>query len=220
MQYLIRVWDMPTRLFHWLLALCIPALFVTAKLQLMSWHFRFAYATLILLLFRLAWGFLGGHWSRFRAFFYSPRTVLAFLRGDGAPTMAVGHSPTGSWSVLAMLFFLTLQVLTGLVSDDEIASMGPFSSMAPSAVVARATWYHTHLGQYLLLALLTLHVLAILYYELHKRLPLVRAMLSGDKVLGFVAPGSRDDRRSRLTALATLLVAGCAVGLLLWLAPG
>ena len=79
-----RVWDLPTRLFHWALAAAVIGQLVTGLAGIMEWHFRVGYAVLSLLLFRLVWGFVGGRWSRFAAFIYSPGSVMAYLRGRGA----------------------------------------------------------------------------------------------------------------------------------------
>ena len=80
---------------------------------------------LALLLFRLVWGFVGGRWSRFSAFLYSPRSVVAYLRGRAHPDHLIGHIPLGALSVFAMLGCCLLQVATGLVADDEISASGP-----------------------------------------------------------------------------------------------
>ena len=91
----IRVWDLPTRLFHWALVACIVGLTVTGYTGggAMEWHARIGYAVLTLLLFRLVWGLVGGHWSRFSNFIYSPRSVMDYLRGRAHPDHLIGHNP-------------------------------------------------------------------------------------------------------------------------------
>ncbi len=215
MPYLVRIWDLPTRLFHWLLTLCVIALVTTAQLGWMDWHFRFGYTMLTLLLFRVLWCIFGGHWSRFSAFLYSPISLWRQLRGQGDPLHAVGHTPTGALSVFALLLFLLAQVGTGLFSDDEIASSGPLTRLVSSDFVSLATWYHRDVGKLVLIVLISLHVLAIFYYLWHKRQNLLRPMISGDKTLSHAATASRDDVRSRLLALVLLLLSAGAVGLLL-----
>ncbi len=218
MPHLVRIWDLPTRLFHWLLALCVIGLVTTAQLGYMDWHFRFGYGVLTLLIFRLLWGLVGGHWSRFSAFLYSPASLWRYLRGHDEPSHSLGHSPTGSLSVFALLFFLLAQVGTGLFSDDEIASSGPLTRLASSDFVSQATWYHREVGKLVLIALVALHILAILYYLWRKRQNLVWPMIWGDKEVPQPAISSRDDARSRWLALALLLLSAGAVALLLWLA--
>jgi cytochrome b len=216
MPHRIRIWDLPTRLFHWLLALCVIGLVVSAKLGLMDWHFRLGYAMLTLLLFRLLWGLLGGRWSRFASFLYAPGSLWRYLRGQGNPAHAIGHSPTGALSVFALLIVLLVQVASGLISDDEIASAGPLTHLVPGAWVSLASWYHRTVGQWLLIALVVLHMAAILWYLWGRGQNLIRPMLDGDKLLAQPAEASRDDARSRLLAAVLLLACAGAVALLLW----
>lgn len=211
----VRVWDLPTRLFHWALVACVIGLAITGTIggSAMVWHFRFGYSVLTLLLFRLVWGLVGGRWSRFGAFIYSPASVVNYLKGRGKPEHAVGHSPIGAGSVFAMLGFLLAQVGTGLLSDDEIAFAGPLTRFVSNASVSLATNYHKNIGKWVLLALVVLHILAIAFY-LWRKHNLVNAMLHGDKELVTAVPASRDDAGSRLLALAVL---GVCAGAVYWL---
>lgn len=207
----IRVWDLPTRLFHWALVAAVIGLAVTGTIggNAMVWHFRFGYSVLTLLLFRIVWGLVGGRWSRFGAFIYSPASVINYLKGKGRPEHGIGHSPIGAGSVFAMLGFLLAQVGTGLLSDDEIAFAGPLTRFVSNATVGLATDYHKNIGRWILLALVLLHIGAIAFY-LWRKHNLVGAMLHGDKELVTPAPASRDDTTSRLLALGVLLA--CAAG--------
>ena len=212
----IRVWDLPTRIFHWLLSACVIALFVTSKIggATMKWHFFLGYFVLALLLFRLFWGFVGGHWSRFSSFHFAPAKLSRYLRGHSDVSFLVGHNPVGSFSVIAMLLFLFLQVTTGLFSDDEIAASGPFTSMVTNEIVSLATSYHKAIGQFILITLVTVHVIAILVYLLYKRQNLIRPMLLGDKEVNHPMASSVDDTRSRFRAL---VVAIACLGLVVWM---
>jgi cytochrome b len=205
----VRVWDLPTRLFHWTLALSVICLAVSGLIggNAMVWHFRFGYAVLSLLLFRVVWGLVGGRWSRFGAFIYAPQSVINYLKGRGKPEHSVGHSPIGAGSVFAMLGILLAQVGTGLLSDDEIAAAGPLTRFVSNATVSLATNYHKNIGKWLLLTLVALHIGAIVFY-LWRKHNLVNAMLHGDKELVVAVPGSRDDALSR--AGAVLVFALCA----------
>ena len=211
----IRIWDLPTRLFHWALALCVVGSVTTGQIggAAMVWHFRCGYAVLSLLLFRILWGCVGGRWSRFASFVYSPATVLRYLKGLGAPEHSVGHNPAGAWSVFAMLAFLLLQVSSGVFSDDEIAASGPFSKFVSSAWVSQATIYHKNIGRPIVLGLLALHIGTVLYYLIRKRENLIRPMIHGDKVSALEVEGSRDDARSR--AVAAVILLAC-VALVSW----
>jgi cytochrome b len=219
MSNTLRVWDLPTRIFHWSLVLCVLGLVITGQLggAALAWHFRLGYAVLTLLLFRLLWGFVGGHWSRFTSFTHSPAALLRYLRGQDEPALSVGHSPLGMLSVFAMLFFLLLQVGSGLISDDEIASSGPLARFAAAALVSQATSYHKEIGKLILIALVLLHVAAVLFYLWRKHINLIRPMLHGDKPAVPALPASRDDARSRLqAALLLLLCAALVAALLAW----
>lgn len=216
-----RVWDLPTRLFHWLLAAAVTGLVVTGQVggSWMDWHFRLGYSVLALLLFRLVWGFVGGHWSRFTHFLYGPTTIWRYLRGHGAPEHGVGHNPLGFLSVLGLLGFTLLQVATGLFSDDEIATSGPLSKFATGEWVNRASDYHTDIGKFILLALVFLHLAAIVFYRVKKGQNLVTPMVWGDKQTELGVPSARDDLATRLLAIGVLALSGGAVAaLLIWAA--
>lgn len=205
----VRVWDLPTRFFHWALVICVIGLAITGTVggNAMVWHFRFGYTVLALLLFRIVWGLVGGRWSRFGAFIYAPQSVINYLKGQGKPEHGVGHSPIGAGSVFAMLGFLVAQVGTGLLSDDEIAFAGPLTRFVSNATVSLSTSYHKNIGKWVLLALVLLHIAAIVYY-LSRKHNLVGAMLHGDKELVVQAPSARDDTVSRLAAVLILAVCG------------
>ena len=207
-----RVWDLPTRIFHWSLLVCIVGLFITVNLggNWMQWHFRFGYAVFTLLLFRIVWGLVGGRWSRFASFIYAPATIVAYIKGQGRPEHSVGHNPMGAGSVFAVLAFLLLQVASGLFSDDGIAFQGPLAKFVSSARVSTATWYHKEVGSKVLIALIVLHIAAILFYLYKKKENLIRPMLDGDKHVALPVPPSRDDAVSRTGAAVVLAL--CAAG--------
>ncbi|MCM5681685.1 cytochrome b/b6 domain-containing protein [Schlegelella sp. S2-27] len=208
-----RVWDLPTRLFHWALAACVIGLVVTSKIggHAMAWHFRLGYAVLALLLFRLVWGMVGGHWSRFGSFLYGPGTIVRYLRGQGEARHRVGHNPLGSLSVFGLLAVLAAQAGTGLFADDEIANMGPLARFVSTELSLRLTWYHKVVGEPLVLGWVALHLLAIVFHAVVKRERLVVPMITGDKELALPAPGSADTATSRLLGLCILIVCAGAV---------
>jgi cytochrome b len=212
-MHTIRVWDLPTRLFHWLLAGCVIGLVVTGSIggNWMNWHLRLGYAVLTLLLFRLVWGFIGGHWSRFASFVYAPSSLVAYLRGQARPEHRVGHSPLGALSVFALLLILAAQVSTGLMSDDEIAFFGPLVRFVSGDTVVMATSYHKNVGKFIVIGLVVLHVVAILFYKFVKKQGLVRPMVVGDKQLAMQVPSANDTTGTRLLALAVLALCGAAV---------
>ncbi|MCU0926088.1 MAG: cytochrome b/b6 domain-containing protein [Hydrogenophaga sp.] len=212
-MHTVRVWDLPTRLFHWALVLCVAGLIITGNIggNAMIWHGRLGYAVLTLLLFRLAWGLVGGHWSRFVSFVYAPSSVLAYLRGQGKPEHSVGHNPLGAFSVFAFLLVLLAQVGSGLFADDEIAFTGPLAALVSGDWVSQATRYHKDVGKLLLIALVALHLGAMVFYKFIKKQSLVGPMIGGDKAVGFSVPASQDNARTRLLALVVLALCGAAV---------
>ena len=220
MAFVVRVWDAPTRIFHWVMASCVVALLITAQIggAAMEWHFRLGYTVLVLLMFRFVWGLLGGHWSRFRSFLFPPSQILRYLQGENKGDRWAGHNPAGALSVFALLGFLALQVTSGLFSDDEISATGPLTRFVSSSWVSNATYYHKEIGKLVLMALVTLHVSAIIFYYVKKRENLVRAMITGNKHLAELTQESEDKITDRTKAAAVLLVCAAAVwGALRWL---
>lgn len=210
----VRVWDLPTRLFHWSLAAALAGLAVTgyAGGAWMDWHARLGTLVLVLLLFRVVWGCIGGRWSRFASFVPTPARLKAYLQGRPTLQDEAGHSPLGALSVLAMLLVVFAQVATGLVSDDGGGFIGPLNDRVSSAAALAATALHKQVGQWLLLGLVLLHVAAIGWYRIARQRKLVRAMVDGDKLLPYRVPPARDDLRTRATALAVLAACLLAVG--------
>ncbi|MCW5661312.1 MAG: cytochrome b/b6 domain-containing protein [Burkholderiaceae bacterium] len=205
----VRVWDLPTRLFHWALAVALVAQVITGKIggAALPWHFRIGYCIFALIVFRLVWGFIGGHWSRFKSFIYGPASMLRYLRNRqvAGDLFHVGHNPLGSASVFAMLGILVVQVATGLVADDEIATVGPLNRLVSTSFALSATAWHKGAGFGIIVTLVVLHILAIVFYRVRRRQDLIGPMFSGDKVLPGSVPGSVDDRMSRVRALAVIV---------------
>lgn len=206
----VRIWDLPTRLFHWVLVICFIGLFITGKTgrSAMEWHFRLGFTVASLLLFRILWGWFGGHWSRFSTFIYAPRAILNYLKGQGNTGTGAGHNPLGALSVFAMLGFLVVQVGTGLFSEDQEEAFGPLSKFVSIATVRWLTAYHKNIGQTVLLGLILLHLAAIVFYQVRKKNNLIGPMINGDKTLPNDVPASRDDTASRLGG--ALVFAACA----------
>jgi cytochrome b len=218
----VRIWDLPTRLFHWSLAAAVFGALGTAWIggNAMTWHMRCGLAVMALLVFRIIWGLVGGRWSRFASFIYAPSTVLRYLRGEVRPGdhFEAGHNPLGAFSVFGLIGFLAVQVATGLVADDEIAFQGPLNRFVGSEKGLAATSWHRDYGQWILLAMVLLHIAAIVFYLVRKKNNLVRPMITGDKPVPPAAadtPPSTDSVRTR--ALALLLGAACG-GMVVWVA--
>jgi cytochrome b len=173
----VQVWDLPTRLFHWSLAGLVIGAFVTAKLGggAMVWHGRLGLAIIGLLAFRLAWGVVGSTYARFGQFVRGPAAIRAYLGGEW---QGLGHNPLGALSVLALLGVLTLQAASGLFANDDIAFSGHLAFLVDSHTSGDLTGIH-HFLEKILMALVVLHVGAILFYVRVKKQNLVRPMLTG-----------------------------------------
>ena len=201
------IWDVPTRLFHWLLVLLIGAAWATQEqLGDSERHATVGYMVLGLLLFRLLWGIVGSETARFRSFIRGPRAVRAYLAGD-APA-SVGHNPLGGYSVALMLLSLFVQAATGLFLYDDEAFWGPLNDFVSDDTSELLGEIH-ELNFNLLLGLIALHVGAILYYALVRRKNLVRPMIGGRGELPTGVPAPRT--ASSWAALASLAAAAGAV---------
>jgi cytochrome b len=207
-----RVWDLPTRLFHWTLVVLIAFSIVTVKLGglWMDWHMRSGYTILALVLFRILWGFAGSRYARFSTFVHPPSTILEYLRGS--ISHGAGHTPLGGLSVLAILAMLLLQSSTGLFSNDGNFTEGPLARLVSSATGERLSTVH-RLGEWAIYVLVGMHVAAIAYYTLLRKAVLVRPMVTGDHPVADVPPA--DD--SLATRLKALLLAALAAGMVVYI---
>jgi cytochrome b len=175
----IRLWDLPTRLFHWILALAVAASVTSGQVggNWMDWHGRIGLLVVGLLAFRIVWGVLGSTYARFAQFFPTPGRIKAYLRGEWR---GEGHNPLGALAVFGLLGLLTAQVATGLFANDYIAFTGPLSDLVTKGLSNQLTGIH-HLLTNVLYVLVALHVGAIIFYALAKKKNLVRPMITGWK---------------------------------------
>jgi cytochrome b len=224
MKKIIRVWDLPVRVFHWLLVLCIIGSFISVNLggNAIEWHAYFGYSVLTLLIFRITWGFVGSTHARFASFFPNREKILSYLQGN-APK-ALGHNPIGALSVFALLFVLGVQVITGLFVDDEIAFQGPLAKYVPNWVVSFLSEIHES-NQVVIYTLIAIHIAAILYYKKFKGEDLIKPMISGDKEIdpseeasylpSDLGRASKDGAVQRSIALVLLSLIAVIVGYLI-----
>jgi cytochrome b len=175
----IRLWDLPTRLFHWLLVLAVAAAIGSGKLggNLIDWHGRIGVLMAGLIVFRLAWGLMGSTYARFAQFFPSPSKLRAYLRGEWR---GVGHNPLGALSVFGLLGLLAFQVVSGLFANDDITFVGPLFDLVSRDLSNQLTGWHKQSSN-LLLVLIGLHVAAIAYYGHVKKDDLLKPMITGWK---------------------------------------
>jgi cytochrome b len=183
----VQVWDLPLRLFHWLLAAAVAIAFVSAEIggNAMVWHGRAGLAVVGLLAFRIVWGFVGSTYARFVTFLHGPTKIRAFLKGEWD---ALGHNPLGALSVLALLTLLAAEAATGLFANDDIAYQGYLYPLVGADLSGRITGIHK-LFEPALIVLVTLHLGAIAFYVRIKKRNLVKPMITGwEEVVHPVAP--------------------------------
>jgi cytochrome b len=180
----VRVWDLPTRIFHWLLVTLVAASFAAGKAggNAMIYHEWCGEAILALLIFRIVWGFIGSAPSRFGTFLAGPSTVfryaLTLLRRDEDHHLS--HNPLGGWSVMAMLLILLIQAGTGLFANDDIFIEGPLYAWVSKATSDRLTSVH-RLNHDVIIILVAVHVAAVLFHLVYKKENLIRPMITGMK---------------------------------------
>jgi cytochrome b len=212
----VRVWDLPVRVFHWLLVALIVVSFTTAQIggNAMRIHQLSGFSILTLVLFRLLWGIFGSTYARFSDFVRHPRQAIEYARslGQGHPPFYAGHNPLGGWMIVALLLCLLIQTGTGLFANDDIMTEGPlfdWVSKRTSDVLSRI---HA-INFYVLLALITAHVAAALYYLWGKRENLILPLLTGRKPVR--EPQDIPELHGGPPWLALLLLAVCAGGVYL-----
>jgi cytochrome b len=170
------LWDIPTRLSHWLLVGAVALSWASAEMEYYAVHEWSGYAVIVLVVSRIIWGFVGSRHARFTDFVVGPARVGEYLKG--APAASAGHNPLGGWSVLLLLTLLLLQAGSGLFNTDDVLFSGPLYYWASGefrdamGVVHEAAFNG-------LLALVSLHILAVLYHQLRRREKLLQAMLRG-----------------------------------------
>lgn len=209
----IAIWDLPTRIVHWLFVLLIPALWWTAEEEIFDIHMLLGQTMLFLVLFRLLWGLLGSSTARFGGFVRGPRTIFAYL--GGRVKAGIGHNPIGALSVMAMLLALSIQVGLGLFANhDHGLYSGPLAHLVSEDASETLGERHETFF-YVLLALIGLHLAAILFYLMVKRDNLVAPMVTGarEAALGTEAMVAAP-------AWRLLLALGLAGALTWWIASG
>ncbi|MEH6560395.1 MAG: cytochrome b/b6 domain-containing protein [Marinobacter sp.] len=209
----ISLWDLPTRLFHWLLVLSVTGSLVSVNLggTWMVWHERFGLTVIGLLSFRVVWGVVGSTHARFFEFVPAPASIAAYLKGEW---QGLGHNPLGALSVIAMLGLLGFQAVTGLFATDAIAFDGPLYRAVSSSWNDTITSWHK-LTEWFIYGLIGLHTASVVFYTFVKKDNLIAPMITGRKAVSEPAPYQREGG-GWIALVVGLAVAGIAV----WLASG
>jgi cytochrome b len=211
----VRIWDLPVRLFHWAIVLIVPAMWATHEYDRMDLHILLGQILLGLILFRLIWGLMGSSTARFSGFLRGPRAVARYLRGRGGPVF--GHNPLGGWSVLLMLLVLLTQIGLGLFAiDEDSLNEGPLSHLV-SYDIARILAHRHETFFYILLALIAVHIAAILYYRLVKRDDLITPMVTGRGAAAGEDGAAMTPAPLWRFGVAAALAAGATLAIVRWL---
>ena len=218
----IPVWDLPTRLFHWLLVPVLVGSWVTHELGL-EWtevHMWFGYTALTLILFRVIWGFVGPAHARFSSFLAGPGRTRDYARAwrAGAPPKFAGHNPLGGWAIMAMLISVLVQGVTGMFNGDEIMYSGPWHWTLSGDIADVVEEIH-EVNFNVLLALIGLHLAAIASYWVRWRTNLVTPMVTGRKPADQADPGAAIAGDRLAVAIVALGLAAAGVWLFAALAP-
>lgn len=209
-----RVWDLPIRLFHWLLVASIAFAYISGQLggNLIDWHARAGFLIVGLVVFRLVWGVVGTPTARFATFVRGPAAIAAYLRGEWR---GIGHNPLGALSVLGLLALVGAQAATGLFTNDDIAFQGPFADWVGKELSDRFHGWHALL-QNGLLALIGVHVAAIVFYARVKKENLVKPMITG----WAEAPATTTPASRRGGGVVAFVVSALIAGAATWAAAG
>lgn len=218
-QATVKVWDVPVRLFHWLLLVLLGFSWWSGEQGWMEYHAWSGCAILTLVLFRIVWGFVGSDSARFADFVRSPRFSYAYFRSvlQRQPKAYLGHNPLGGWMILSLLLVLLVQAVTGLFGNDDSDYEAPLSHWLSHDTSSLITTLHAYNFD-LLLGLIGLHVAAVLTHQLLRRDDMIKAMFTGVKTR---VPGATAGRIvSTWWALALLGLVAAFVYALLWAGGG
>lgn len=180
------VWDIPVRLFHWLLVLCLLGQWLTAEVleDAMDIHFYIGYFTLGLIIFRLIWGFVGTKYAKFNSFMAGPKAILAYSKSvmSKQHTLSIGHNALGGLLLPAVIILVGLQAISGLFTSDDIVFAGPYYEGANADLQQWMQWLHHNIFN-VLLGIIGLHLVAIGWYLIFLKHNLIRPMLDGKKTI-------------------------------------
>jgi cytochrome b len=216
----VRVWDLPTRLFHWTLVALVAVGLVTGFITPEWWmgvHSAAGYGLAALMVFRIVWGFYGSEYSRIASFAYGPRRIIDHLAGVAMlrPAHHIGHNPVGAAMIFALAFLLIALVVTGLLVLGGEEKQGPLASVIGYALGNGAKSVHYALT-WLLIAMIAVHVAGVAAESWLTSDNLVWAMITGRKVLPPDCPAPEIRAARPLAAAAVCVVlAGTAAGALL-----
>lgn len=219
----VRAWDIPTRVFHWSLVLAIVSAWASFRFAetigdpTLQWHRYNGYAILVLLVFRLLWGFVGSSTSRWSAFVTWPWHAAVYgldlLRGRDRHYL--GHNPLGTYMILALLAVVGAQSFIGLfIVEHNDTTWGPLYKLASESTQKLLHNWHIWSFYWILLPVIAMHITANTLYGVVKKDPLIRAMVTGRKPAGHY----EDQQQAEIVAavwLRALLCLAAALAIVL-----
>tara|TARA_A100001015_G_scaffold297773_1_gene379657 strand:- start:401 stop:1093 length:693 start_codon:yes stop_codon:yes gene_type:complete len=214
------IWDLPLRVFHWLLVLSLLGSWATSEYEIFETtiHFYFGYLALTLLTFRFLWGIFGTHHSRFRTFLRGPKVVFRYLRGLDSSDNYAGHNPIGGWATILLLLLVLLQAVTGLFISDDIVHAGPYNAVVSEKTADFLALVH-YLNFDLLLIACGVHLFAALLYQFVYRKGLIRAMLTGRKPMHAFRDERQIEKHDLQRGILCFMIASLSMALIVGLAP-
>lgn len=192
----VKVWDLPVRIFHWAIVVLLVFQVISGRIggEMMRWHAYSGYAALVLIVFRILWGFFGSTHARFASFLAGPAATMRFAVRlfSRRAVPQVGHNPLGGWSVIAMIVALGLQAISGLFANDGASFEGPLAALVPLDISNRLTEFHRW-NLKLVILISVLHIIAVLFHHVVKGENLTVAMFTGVKQVAESAIRERRD---------------------------
>jgi cytochrome b len=210
----VPVWDLPVRFVHWAIVVLLAGLIATGLLgaDWLDWHMRFGQLMLMLVTFRVIWGFVGSRNARFASFLYAPGRVVRYARSlvNGPKEVHVTHNPLGGWMVVALLLVLLVQATTGLFTNDDILWEGPLAARVTKETSDAMSFVHRRLW-WVVAVLSVVHIVAVVAYLAWLKDNLIGAMFSGRKSL----PAGTGDATHATAPLARAIVvlAACVLAI-------
>ena len=214
----VKVWDAPTRLFHWSLAVALGVAWLSGEQGNFTVHFIAGHVVFGLVVFRLIWGLIGSETARFTRFVRGPGAVVSYLRkmAGKSPDDTVGHNPAGALMVVALLLLIAVQTGTGLFASENTWAFvsGPLAGLVDGETSSTLTSLHKGVLFDVLVILAGVHIAVAFLYLIVKRENLIRPMVLGAKSL----PADKADPPPRMASpLLGLVVFAAVAALVGWL---
>ena len=207
MKQLVRVWDLPTRLFHWLLVNGLVLMYLTAITGKMRWHLYIGLFLFGLIIFRILWGFLGSQSARFKDFVKGQKEIRRYLKGHMSENEQPGHNPVSALMSIALMALVSLQIISGMLASNLKARFsGHLVQLIPDSIIPFAQKAHSVLF-WILLGFSVVHIVGIVLHGLIKKQNLFTPMITGYKKIAGATPELKFAPRGLALVLSIATVA-------------